>query len=327
MASISKSGAGWRAQIRRKDFYDAQTFRTKQEARAWAAKIEGEWEGTRAGRLPKKTLKEALEKYALDVSPTKGGERWEKLRLAKYATLDIAQKWLADVSQPDIAAWRDARLKQVAGSTVAREMNLWHSVFEQARKEWKWLHKNPMDDVSRPEKSPDRMRRCWPHEVEAILAKLGYTEDGPIRTQAALIGLAWLLAIETAMRAGEIRSLREETVFLEKSYVHLPKTKNGDARDVPLSPRAKALLSRVTPVEGRYFPISAGSFDAQFRTARKKTTVTDLTFHDSRHEACTRLAKKIQVLDLARMIGHRDLKSLMIYYNPTAEEIAQQLAA
>lgn len=327
MASIYRVPEGWRVQVRHPGFSASETFRVKQEARAWGAKKEAEWQDGRAGRLPKKTLKEALDKYADEVSPTKDGEKWEKLRLKKFAGLEIAQKWLADIAQPDIVQWRDTRLKEVKGSTVAREMNLWHSVFEQARKEWKWLHKNPMEDVSRPAKEASRTRRCWPHEVQAIVSQLGYADDQPIRTQAALIGLAWLLAIETGMRAGEIRSLREQTVHLEKSYVHLPKTKNGDARDVPLSPRAKELLSRVTPVDGRYFPIPAGSFDTQFREARKKTTVVDLTFHDSRHEACTRLAKKLPILDLARMIGHRDLKSLMIYYNPTAEEIAERLAA
>ena len=58
-----------------------------------------------------------------------------------------------------------------------------------------------------------------------------------------------------------------------------------------------------------------------------RAKIEDLTFHDSRHEACTRLARKIDVLDLARMIGHRDLRSLMTYYNPSASEIADRLDA
>lgn len=53
--------------------------------------------------------------------------------------------------------------------------------------------------------------------------------------------------------------------------------------------------------------------------------ITDLTFHDSRHEACTCLERKLGVLDLAKMIGHRDTRSLMIYYNPTATEIEDRL--
>ena len=51
-------------------------------------------------------------------------------------------------------------------------------------------------------------------------------------------------------------------------------------------------------------------------------SVADLHFHDARHEAITRLARKIDVLDLARMIGHRDPRSLMVYYNATATDIA-----
>jgi hypothetical protein len=46
--------------------------------------------------------------------------------------------------------------------------------------------------------------------------------------------------------------------------------------------------------------------------------IDDATFHDSRHNATTRLAKKFQVLDLARAIGHNDLKKLMVYYNESA---------
>lgn len=56
-----------------------------------------------------------------------------------------------------------------------------------------------------------------------------------------------------------------------------------------------------------------------------QSSISGLTFHDSRHEVLTRLARKIDVLDLARMAGHRDPRSLMIYYNATAEEIAGRL--
>ncbi|MFZ6659122.1 hypothetical protein [Undibacterium sp. TJN19] len=51
----------------------------------------------------------------------------------------------------------------------------------------------------------------------------------------------------------------------------------------------------------------------------------DVTFRDSRHEATTHLAKKVNVLDLARMVGHKDLCMLQIYYNESAEEIAIKL--
>jgi len=62
-----------------------------------------------------------------------------------------------------------------------------------------------------------------------------------------------------------------------------------------------------------------------FRRACQLAGVTGLTFHDTRHEALTRLARKLEVLDLAQMVGHRDPRSLMIYYNATASEIAGRL--
>ena len=48
-------------------------------------------------------------------------------------------------------------------------------------------------------------------------------------------------------------------------------------------------------------------------------------FHDTRHEAITRLAKRLDVLELARVVGHRDPRSLTIYYNETAEQLAKKL--
>lgn len=39
----------------------------------------------------------------------------------------------------------------------------------------------------------------------------------------------------------------------------------------------------------------------------------------------TRLAQKLSIHELARMIGHRDLNSLLIYYRKSAADMATQL--
>ena len=62
--------------------------------------------------------------------------------------------------------------------------------------------------------------------------------------------------------------------------------------------------------EAPLFGISTSSLDALFRKARERSCIEGLTFHDSWHAAITRLAKKLNVLDLARMVGHRDLRML-----------------
>ena len=43
------------------------------------------------------------------------------------------------------------------------------------------------------------------------------------------------------------------------------------------------------------------------------------------HDAITRLAQKLNVLQLARMVGHRDIRPLQTYHNETAESMARLL--
>ncbi|MGE8450918.1 MAG: tyrosine-type recombinase/integrase, partial [Pseudomonadales bacterium] len=114
----------------------------------------------------------------------------------------------------------------------------------------------------------------------------------------------------------------------EAKVAHLPLTKNGGARDVPLSSRAIELLELLPTVEAGepLFNLSDKSRDALFRKGRDRSGLKNLTFHDTRHEAITRLAKKLQPLALARMTGHTDLNELMTYYNESAAEIAAMLA-
>ena len=104
----------------------------------------------------------------------------------------------------------------------------------------------------------------------------------------------------------------------------LRQTKNGTKRGVPLSRRAAELLRLLpeVPNEEPLFGMRAGSLDALFRKAKKRAIIEDGTFHDTRHLAITRFAMKLNMLDLARMVGHRDLRQLQIYYNESAETIA-----
>ena len=127
------------------------------------------------------------------------------------------------------------------------------------------------------------------------------------------------------MRAGEIVGLTDKTVDRTTRVATLPRTKNGSVRKVPLSTAALKLLDELPETDGPLFNLNSQQIDALFRKVRDKAQIWDLHFHDSRHEAITRLAKKVDVLSLARMVGHKDIKMLMVYYNETAEELAQRL--
>jgi integrase len=136
-------------------------------------------------------------------------------------------------------------------------------------------------------------------------------------------GWAVLLALETAMRAGEILGLRWPDV--REKAVTLPATKNGDVREVPLSKRAREILAALPRDRTTCFDVDPGTRDVLFRRARDATGIKNLHFHDSRAEAIWRLSKKLDVMELARVIGHRDLRSLLLYYNAPADELADRL--
>lgn len=317
MAYITKASKGWRAQIKKYGVRASETLPTQREARAWAADIEAKIErrqilptGKRAAF--REVLQRALDELNLS--------RTDFLRIRKLLSDKIADVMLPDLGPPHFADYRDRRLQAVSPASVIREFHTISSICTRAVEEWHWMPVHPMKGVKMPPDPERRKRRVYPHEIEAVCISAGY-KRGPLDTKTAHVCAAFLFAIETAMRAGEIRGLSRSRI--KGKVAHLPKTKNGTARDVALSPAALAILDQM-PHE-LWHEITAASLDALWRKIRDRAGIADLHFHDSRHEAVTRLSKKLNVLELARMTGHKDIRELMTYYEDDAEEVAGRL--
>lgn len=325
MASFRKRGTSWEAFVARKGIRKSGTFDTKAEAVAWATKVEAEILAGKRGEVPDKPFAALLERYRDEVSATKRGEKWERTRIGLLLRDDLARVRLSELNASHFAAWRDRRLRAVSAASVRREWTLLHHAVNVAVKEWRWLPENPLADVRRPAPPRSRDRRLSDDEIERLLFALGYDYDTPPATATARVGAALLFAVETAMRAGEIVGLTWDRVDLEGRFLRLALTKNGTAREVPLSAEALRLLRQLPRADGPAFGLSGDLLDALFRKAKARAMIEDLHFHDTRHEAITRLAKKLDVMDLARMVGIRDLRILMVYYNATATEIAGRL--
>lgn len=326
MASIEKTAAGtWRARVRKAGTAKSETFRTRAEAQAWGAEQETEAVSVRRGHLPKKTLGDAIKRYKEEVIPAKRGARWELLRIGllerEWARSD---KLLADITSEDFAALRDKRLKVVGPASVIRELTILKSMFAVALAEWKWLHDSPTKGVKMPPEPEHRTRRVPPGDIEAILVAAGYDDKAPVQTSTDQTMVAFLLACETAMRSSELLAITRKHYDREKQVVYVPRSKNGAAREVPLTVRAVELLDKL-PGEDRLFTISDQVRDTLFRSARDKTAVEDLHFHDTRREGTSRLAKKVDVLTLAKITGHKDLNMLMVYYQTDMSEVAAGL--
>jgi integrase len=323
MAEPRKVAGGWKLEVCVNGIRRSKTLPTKAEVKSWAAMTTVELGKMAAGVSTVLTLNDVFVRYANEVSELKKGARWEIVRLNAFARFTIAGVRLVDLRREHLDVFIAERLRTVKASSVNRELNLISHCLTQARR-WRLMTHNPMDDLARPKNPAHRDRRVSAGEIEAILLALNYSDTCEVHQHQQRTAVAFLFAIESAMRAGEICALRAENVDLVRRVAHLPDTKNGHARDVPLSTTAVALLQRVKPWgdNGLVFGMASGTLSTLFKRGVDRTGIKNLTFHDSRHEAITRLAKKLDVLPLARMVGHRDIKQLMTYYNQGADELA-----
>lgn len=302
MASYRLTKYGWRAEVFRQGVRRSESaFKTKAAAVAWASKVEAEIMAGVRGDIPNLTVAALLERYAREVSRGKKGERWEVIRLKALERDRIAQVRLKALDAPHASDWQERRLQAISAASVRRERNLLNNVFEIARKEWRWLKRNPFEGVRRPKDGKPRDRIATDEELAKLL------ELASPAMQRAIVG-----AVETGMRAGELASNPQ----IRGRVAYLLDTKNGTAREVPLSEKA---------VECFPVGLSAGSISELFARLCEQAGIDGLTYHDLRHTAATRIAKRMDILDLCKMFGWKDPRMAMRYYKSNAEEMARKL--
>lgn len=340
-SNVRKPGR-WQARVRRHGLPPlSKSFSTKAAAEAWARAQEssfesGTWKDDSQARST--TLRSILQLYAVKVVPSKKGRLADEARIRTLLDDPLSRYTLASLDTGALARWRDSRLAGGAkGSTVNRELNLISSVINWARKDLMIQAENPIALMRRPKNPPGRDRRLEPGEEQRLLDVMSSykaEQAGHKRTGAYLRGTRnpylkplVMLALETAMRQGELLDLRWEHVDLRKRIAHLPSTKNGDSRSVPLSSKAANILEsmHIQP-EGRVFPLTADALKKAWKRATISAGLKDLRFHDLRHEATSRIAEKLpNVIELSAVTGHKDLKMLKRYYHPRAEDLALKL--
>lgn len=270
-----------------------------------------------------------FKKYYDEIGKHKKTHRSIKVSISHFNKTfpSIAEISIHDVTPQVLTKWRNERLKQVAVGTVLRDISLFSAIFTYAQKELFLIESNPFASISKPQQPKPRNRRISDEEIDLILKAHGYEEGMPPVTTEQLIAWSFLFAIETTMRQGEILSIKRSNIY--DDYIHLPETKNGDERNVPLSNNAKKLL-RLLPSDGSGKLINVGNstFQNMFGNRIKKLGLHDLHFHDTRHEGITRLVKlrKVPIEILMKITGHKTPKILInTYYNPTASEISKML--
>ncbi len=323
MASINKRGPyQWQVKIRRRGWSkQTKTFETYEDAARWARKIETEMDdGIFVSRKEAEntTLDEALDRYLREKTPHKKGAAQETNRINLFKRSDLASRFLATIRSTDIAKYRDQRLEEGKSPyTVNNELILLSNLFNVAHREWGMESlDNPVAKISRPKMPKGRDRRLLPGEEELLSGSLGITMK-PL----------FQIALETAMRQGELLSLEWKDINLVRKVAYLPETKNSESRNVPLSSTAVNVLSKLPRrIDGKVFGVSGAHVSKTFRETCEKLKIEDLRWHDLRHEACSRLFEKgLNPMEVASISGHKTLQMLKRYTHLKAEDLARKL--
>ena len=326
MATFRFRANRWQARVRRKGNSDlTKTFVTRQDAERWARSAEVDLDRgsyvnpVEAQRI---TLGGLIDRYIREVLPAMKGAKEDGIRLAAMKRNSVAKLSLASLTPEAIGKYRDERLRTVAAGTVIRNLAYISSVINHARREWGVTVVNPIPLVRKPTAPKGRDRLLSDDELARLLRALE-----PTGRRNPWMKPLVQLALETAMRRGELLSLRWSDIDLSGRTATLWQTKNGDKRVVPLSSRAIAVLqSMPRNIGGVVFPINGFTVSAAFDRALERAGINDFHFHDLRHMAVTELSKRLpNLIELAAVSGHRSLKMLQRYYHPNATELAAKL--
>ena len=331
LASITKRGRYWRAQIVRRGYPPQyRTFDSRAEAEAWSRALESEMDrGSFVSRVEseKTTLAEALQRYEREISVNKAHPQQDHQRIRHWLRQDLAHHFLANIRGVDFAKYRDDRLALGrAANTVRLELALVGHLFEIARKEWGMEGlMNPLKNIRKPSGSNERDRRLRDGEYEQLSEALSKSDNPWVRP-------AFDLAIETSLRQGMLVALRWDWIDLSRQVIWIPVEcrrhgNKGVPPALPLSLKAVGVLrSLPRSTDGRVFPTTQNAIVCVWKKTLKRLGIDGLRWHDLRHEAASRLFEKgLNPMEVASITGHKTLTMLRRYTHLQPETLARKL--
>ncbi len=327
MGTIRKRGDyQFQAQVRRLG-YPAQsaTFETRKDAQKWVTAIEREMDtGSFIPRSAamRTTINELADRYLAE----RVENRIRSVRQESQRVRAIIEKFgkynLSALTPAMVAGWRDDLGKMIGPQTVQHYLAVLGRLYKAATVDFgiPLPLGNPVESVRKPSIRNERDRGLDTDEEERLMEALDQSRSKHLK---AIVRLA----LETAMRRGEILGLIWEHVDLKRQMAYLPRTKNGDSRTVPLSSRAVAVLQSLPRdiAGGRVFKSSETAVTEGFQRAAQRAKLADIRFHDLRHVAVSRMAKVLAMHELAKVAGHRSPRSVMRYYKEDTADLVRKL--
>jgi len=321
---VGKTGkTTWRVRVRRQGGpWLTKSFPRKTDAETWARGIEHQLdsgEHVASSEARKRTLGDAIDRYLSVTLPQSKHQKniKEQTRLLNWWKAEMGPRALVSIKPSTIAEVRDRLAttpnrfgKVLTGSTINRRITALSACLTVCVKEYGWLQKNPVPNVTRMPDSKGRERFLSGDERKALLAEC---EASPCSALAPLVKLA----LATGARKGELVGLLWANVNLERRVVRFLDTKNGESRTVPLAAPAVEVLSewkKGRSSVGAVFSLTTHDVNIPWRAARDAAGLHDFRFHDLRHSAASYLAMSgASLMDIAAILGHKTLAMVKRY--------------
>jgi len=321
---VGKTGkVTWRVRVRRTvGPHLAKSFATKQAAQEWARSVEHKLdvgEHVPSSEARRRTLADAIDRY-LTVTLTQSKfqkNASEQTRLLTWWKNELGMRPLVSITAATIAEIRDRlatekneRGKVLTGSTINRRITALPAVLTITVKEYGWLAKNPIPNVTRMPDSKGRERFLSDKERTDLLAACRASELDALYPLVSL-------ALATGARKSELLGLLWANADLTRRTVRFLDTKNGESRTVPLAATAVEMLKawgKGRLKTGPVFPYTKDQVDKPWRDARDAAGIPDFRFHDLRHSAASYLAMSgASLMDIAAILGHKTLAMVKRY--------------
>ncbi len=214
-------------------------------------------------------------------------------------------------------------------ASVNREISCLHHIMAKAR-EWDLTEQNPFDKGKSllMKENNQRTRYLTHEEIQRLL------EASPEHLRDIIT-----CALNTAMRAGEIFSLKWDQIC--NGFIYLKKTKTNEPRQIPINddlanlfdkirkqrPGIGYVFSYVTPKESpervrlivnNEKPLT--NVKRSFARAVKATGISDFRFHDLRHTAASHLVMAgASLKDVQEILGHKTMTMTLRYAHLSQE--------
>jgi integrase len=268
----------------------------------------------------------ADKRYWPTVKPSLSTEEQVRARgiLDRQLLPRFGDRKLSQLRREELERWQAERRGTVAAATANKELSRLGHLLNRAV-DWGYLKATPVRGIRKAQEAPGRVRYLSPEEYDRLLNGADITvrsSDGRAwttrRTPNAALRLYMLAALHTGARRGELVRLQWADVDLRARTLTFRRTKNGDARSVPLTATLRETLTalpRPLSPTAPVLPVREPQVVSRaFARLVDVLEIPHLRFHDLRHHAGSVLTMAgVPQRTIMEILGHRDPRMTVRY--------------